>query len=430
MNIPDENRQALVRAIGRWSLTALVLNFIIGSGIFGLPSEVARLVGGGSVFAYLIAGAGIGVIMACLAEVASQFHEAGGPYLYARAAFGRFAGIQMGWLAWLVRLTASAANANLFVIYLAEFWPQAKTPAARTAILTLLVGFLAAVNYRGVRAGTGVSNVFILAKLVPLTVFIAAGLFFLRGTGTARPSSGTTGDWLDAVLLLVFAYGGFEAAMMPMAEVKNPRRDAPFALFAALGVCIVVYTLVQVVVMGVLTDATQTDRPLAAAAREFLGGGGAALIAFGALISVYGHLSAQILSTPRLTFALAEQKDFPTFFASVHRRFRTPHISVVISAGLILALAIAGSFRWNATLSAVARLFTYATICASLPVFRKRRPEEPAFRLPAGRVFSVLGVAFSLTLISRMDKAALLIVTATLAIALANWLWVRSRGRL
>ena len=139
--------------MGRWTLVALVINSIIGSGIFGLPNAVAGLVGAAAPFAYLLAGAGIGVIMACFAEVSSQFREAGGPYLYARAAFGRFAGIQMGWLAFLVRLTSAAANANLFVIYLAEFWPTVKQPWPRATVLTLLIGALAFINVRGVRSG-------------------------------------------------------------------------------------------------------------------------------------------------------------------------------------------------------------------------------------------------------------------------------------
>src|ERR1700731_4100698 len=141
----------LVRAIGRWSLAALAVNSIIGSGIFGLPSTVAALLGKRSIAGVVIAGAAIGIIMACFAEVASQFTQAGGPYLYARTAFGRLIGIETGWILWLARLTASAAGANLFVIYLAEFWPQAKEPGLRFAILSLLVGILAMINLRGVR---------------------------------------------------------------------------------------------------------------------------------------------------------------------------------------------------------------------------------------------------------------------------------------
>jgi len=428
----EERPTALVRAIGRWSLAALLVNSIIGSGIFGLPSIVAGLVGGASPLAYLIAAAGMGVIMACFAEVASQFRDAGGPYLYARAAFGRFLGIQMGWVSWLVRLTAAAAGANLFVIYLAEFWPLAKEPLPRALVLTLLVGVLAGINYRGVSAGARLSNFFTVGKLVPLFLFIVTGLLYLLIRHPTAPvilrSSAGMGDWFQAVLVLVFAYGGFEAGLMPMGEAKDPRRDAPFALFVALATVTLVYTLVQVVVIGVLPDATATDRPLAAAAREFLGPLGAALISAAALVSLYGYLGAMMLNAPRLTFALAERGDFPPLFAAVHRKFRTPHISIIIFALLLWALAMAGTFRWNVFLSAVARLLAYGLVCAALPVLRRKKPEAEAYRLPAAPAFAVLGVAFSAVLLLRMGRGELLAITATVAIAFVNWLWARRRA--
>ena len=163
-------KPALVRAIGRWSLVALTVNSVIGSGVFGLPGTVAALLGQQSVLAVLFAGAAIGVIMMCTAEVASQFSEAGGPYLYARTVFGRLVGLLVGWTFYLAQSAAPAANANLFVIYLVEFWPGAK--ASRVLILTALVGVLAVINILGVRQGTRVSNVFTIAKLLPLLMVV------------------------------------------------------------------------------------------------------------------------------------------------------------------------------------------------------------------------------------------------------------------
>jgi len=425
----QSQQPALVRAIGRWSLAALVVNSIIGSGIFGLPKDVARMLGHAAPLAYLLAAAGIGAIMACFAEVGSQFPDAGGPYLYARVTFGRFIGIQMGWLAWLVRLTSGAANANLFVIYLGEFWRRATSPAPRAALLTLLIAVLAAVNVRGVKAGTQVSNFFTVAKLLPLGVFILAGLFFLGRRVVIEPAillaGASLGNWMQAVLALVFAYGGFEAALMPMGEVKDPRRDTPFALFTALGTCALFYTLIHIVVMGTLADPGASDRPLADAARQFLGAAGAALVALGALVSTYGYLSGQMLSVPRLTYALAEKKDFPPPFAAVHSRFRTPHVSIAVHALLAWLLAVYGSFLWNAILSAVARLFTYAIVCAALPVLRRRHPEREAFRLPAGWVFVLLGIAFCAVLVIQMGRKELAIIAATAALAFATWVWAR-----
>ena len=423
----DHKHPELVRAIGRWTLTGLVLNSIIGSGIFGLPSVVAGSLGKASPWAYLVAAGGVGIIMACFAEVGSRFREAGGVYLYAREAFGRFAGIQMAWVSWLVRLTAAAANANLFVIYLAQFWSPATERIPRLAILTLLIGVLAFVNYRGVRAGAQLSNVFIISKLVPLMIFGLVGLFFLRPGTFVAPSLAPHGAWMDAVLVLVFAYGGFEAALFPMGEAKDPQRDVPFALFVALGVTTFLYTAIQMVVLGVLNSPEKIDRPLAAAAAQFMGPAGAALMTVGALVSVYGYLSSMMLNTPRLTYALAEREDFPSVLGAVHPRFRTPHVSIVAFGVMVWILAVAGTFRWNVTLSAVARLFTYAATCAAVVALRKKQPGRETFRLPAGRVVALVGIAFSLVLVARMDWSALVIISVTAGIALANWLWARNQ---
>ncbi|MGA8270461.1 MAG: APC family permease [Candidatus Sulfotelmatobacter sp.] len=420
----------LIRAIGRWSLVALVVNSIIGSGIFGLPSAVAGLIGNYSPYAVLAAGAGMSVIIGCFAEVASRFQQAGGPYLYARVAFGRLVGIQTAWMLWLGQVAAPAANANLFVVYLGEFFPHAKDPMPRALILTVLVGLLALVNVRGVHAGTDVSNLFTAAKLVPLFAVIVLGLFVLQHHhwNIAAPpiAPPDTGQWLKAMLLLAFAYGGFETALAPMSEAKNPRRDAPFALFAALVACTVLYVLIQWVVVGVLPDAAHSQRPLADIARIAVGPVGAALVAIGALISFYGYLSAKILALPRVPFALAEQGDFPKVFAAVHRRFHTPYVSILVFAALIWGFALVGEFKWNVTLSAVARLLYYGVGCAALPILRRREPEGASamFRLPAGNFFAVVGVILCGVLATRVDFGQSLILAATVALALLNWVIV------
>ena len=417
----------------RWTLVALVIISIIGSGIFGLPSLVWKLVGRAAPWAYLLAGAGIGVIMLCFAEVASRFSDAGGPYLYARAAFGRFLGIEMGWVLWLVRLSAAAAGANLFIIYLAEFWPGAKQPLATALVLTVLLGMLAAINYRGVKSGARMSNVFTVAKLVPLGLFVVAGGIFMIVRGAPASSASVVhpaaGNWYQAIILVLFAYGGFEGAMMPLAEAKDPRRDAPFALLVSLGVCAALFTLVQIVVQGMLADPGQTDRPLAAAAHQFLGTAGARFISLGALVSVCGYLSANMLNTPRLTFALAEGNDFPRIFGAVHPRFRTPHVSIVVFAIIVWLMALVGNFRWNVVLSAVARLFAYGAVCIAMLVLRRKQPGEAWFALPAGPLLGILGIAFAVVLVSRMGRAELVIIGGTMVVAFLNWIWARRRRK-
>jgi APA family basic amino acid/polyamine antiporter len=420
----------LLRAIGRWSLAALAVNSIIGSGIFGLPATVAGLLGKRSVLAVFIAGAAMGVIMACYAEVASQFSEAGGPYLYARTAFGRLTGIMVGWMLYLAQTAAPAANANLFVIYLAEFWPAAKQPWPRFVILTLLIGILAAINTRGARQGTTVSNALTVAKILPLLMVILAGaaltIFHHAQWGASGAASASV--WLKAMVLLFFAYGGFESAVAPMSEARNPQRDAAFALFAALIACTAIYVLVQWVVVGVLGPGTISDRPLAEVARITMGNRGAALVAIGALVSVYGYLSAKLLGMPRVTFALAKGGDLPQLFAAVSPRFHTPWFSILFYAAAVWGLAIAGSFAWNVTLSVVARLFYYAVVCAALIVLRRRQPLAARFRLPGGPVLAILGIGIAAALARQVDLSKSLILAATVGAAFLNWLWARRRA--
>jgi basic amino acid/polyamine antiporter, APA family len=230
------------------------------------------------------------------------------------------------------------------------------------------------------------------------------------------------------MLLLFFAYGGYEASLNPMGEAKDPRRDVAFALFVALAVVTFFYTALQLIVVGVLPDAAHSQRPLADAARVMMGEGGAALISIGALISVYGYLSANLLTVPRGTYALAARGDFPLQFAAIHVRFRTPYVSIVAVALLVWAFALFGTFAWNVTLSACARLFYYATVCAAVPVLRRRQPQAGAFRLPGGLLLPVLGVLICLALLTQVDFSKSLILLAVILAATVNWLLVRGRG--
>lgn len=420
-------RTGLVRALGRWSLAALAVNSVIGSGIFGLPSTVAGYLGKRSTVAVLIAGAAMAVIMACFAEVASRFSEAGGPYLYAREAFGRLTGILVGWTLYLAQAAAPAANANLFVIYLAEFWPRAKEPWPRFLILSLLVWLLALVNMRGARQGAAVSNVFTIAKVLPLLMVVSAGAALTLfhpvpwHVAGAYPAS----SWMKAIFLLIFAYGGFESALAPTGEARNPARDTAFALFVTLLSCTVIYALVQWVVVGVLGPGATSDRPLAEVARITMGNRGARLVAIGALVSVYGYLSAKLLGMPRVTFALAERGDLPGVFAAVSRRFHTPWFSILVYAAAVWGLALIGSFAWNVTLSVVARLFYYGVVCAALIPLRRKGPRPAGFRLPGGPVWAVLGVLITLVLVIQVDLSKSVILGVTVAAAALNWLWAR-----
>jgi APA family basic amino acid/polyamine antiporter len=415
----------LVRALGRWTMVGLVINGVIGSGIFGLPDDLVRLVGHDAPLAYLLATAGIAVFMGVFAELGSQFREAGGPYLFAREGCGRFWGIQMGWFTWLVRLTAAAANANLFVLYLGEFWPAATSPGPRLALLALLLGGLVLANVRGVGHGARLSNFLTTAKLVPIALLIVAGLLW-SGTPVIQPAvTATPASWLSAVLVLLFAFGGFEAALMPLAESKDPRRDIPFALFTGLLVISACLWLTQIVAMRTVPSLGESTRPLADAARVLVGPLGAGFIALGAMISTSGYLSAQLVGVPRQTYAMAERGDFPAAFAGVHARYRTPWISILIWGSLVLALAAYGNFIWNAIISAGARLITYGIACVALLRLRKLRPQADAFRLPAGRWLAFAGLGLCAVLVGQMSVTHAVVISVIATIGTLNWLLVR-----
>ncbi|HTO73731.1 MAG TPA: APC family permease [Gemmatimonadales bacterium] len=432
---PAPTASPLLRTIGRWPLAGLVVNAIVGSSIFGLPAVIAGKLGGASTWAWVWAAVAIGVIVACFAEVASRFDGAGGPYRYAHDAFGPLAGISVGWLSYLVRITASASNANLFVVALGLLWPGAVGPIANEVILAALILSLAAVNYRGVKGGARLSSALVVIKALPVILFVVAGLVFINAHGALTQAAvpATAGTWLDSVLLLGFAYGGFEAALVPMAEARDPRRDAPFALFTALSCIAVLYALTQFVVLAVLPDPAASPRPLAEAARVMAGTPGAAFMTLAALLSIAGYMAGTMVNVPRITWAMAEQGELPAWFGRVHPKFRTPTTSLIVYAALAWALAATGSFIQNLSLSAASRLFVYGAVCAALPVFRAREAngdatiQPPAFKLPAGGWAAGLGLAITILLATRMGIREVVVTAVTLGLGVLNWRWVVRR---
>jgi basic amino acid/polyamine antiporter, APA family len=424
-----ESSPGLVRTIGRWSLTALMINSILGVSIFRLPSDLAAKLGGLSPLSCIGAGAGILIIAGCIAEVSSYYQETGGLYLYAREALGRFAGLLVAWLTWLTRIAAPAAAANLFCTYLSQFFPILNNRKLELLILALLIGHLALLNYLGVETGTRVSNFFTVIKVSFLLLFVFAGIFALILKPEIRVPLAipitTSKNWFSAMLLLVYAYGGFEGALFVGGESKNPKRDTPVALLFALATVGIIYTAIQFVVVATLTNASATGSPLYDSALRFLGPASATAIGIAALISAYGYLSANLLHAPRITYALAEQGDFPSILSAVHPRYRTPYVSILVYAVLVFVFAALGTFQWNAVLSAVSRLAVYGAMAFAVPALRRKRPGEAQFKLPLPYIFAGLGILFSIILLTQMGRAEFAVVGATCAIALMNWLVVR-----
>jgi basic amino acid/polyamine antiporter, APA family len=395
------SEEGLIRGIRKWDLVALAINGIIGAGIFGLPAKVYSLIGTYSLIAFVACAIVVTLLILCFAEVGSRFDETGGPYVYAREAFGPAVGFEVGWLSWLARLSAFAANCNLMVSYLSVFWPGATSPLARATIISLVVISLTVINLVGVRQAAIASDFFTIGKLIPLLIFIVAGLFFLQPHAFSFGPRPSTGAFSQSVLLLIFAFTGFEMAAIPAGEVRDPRKNLPRALLIALAVVATTYILVQIVCVGTLPELASSQKPLADAARNFMGSTGATIVSLGAIISISGNLNILLLSGSRLPFAFAEQKQLPALVARVHRRFFTPYVAIIITAICLLILTLKSSFVAALTISAIARLVTYAVTCLALP-FLRRRTDVPAavFKVPGGPAIAVIALVLSVWLLA------------------------------
>ena len=391
----------LRRDIGKWDLVALVLNSIVGAGIFGLPSRVYALAGVYSLIAYLVCAVLVFLIILCFAEVSSRFKETGGPYLYARDTFGPVVGFEIGWLSWLARLTAFAALCNLFVDYLGYFLPAVGSGPDRVVVITVVVSLLAAANLAGVRLASLVGDIFTIGKLAPLVLLVVVGFFFVNPQSYSPVTPPSYRAFSASVLLLVFAFTGFEMAVIPAGEALDPRRHLPSALLTGAAIATLLYMAIQAVCIGTLPELANSERPLADVGGRLFGMRGAALISFGALISVTGTMNAIMLVAPRLLFAMGEQGQLPSTISATDGRFHTPHVAILISAAGMLVLTLSGTFASAATLSTIIRLAIYAVTCAALPVLRRKSGHQHAsFAAPAGEIASIAALVLIVWLFS------------------------------
>jgi amino acid transporter len=428
---------SLRRALGRWDLTAIGVNQVIGSAIFLMPSQVSAQVGNWAPLAFVLAGAASLLVALCFAEVGSRFEATGGPYLYTRAAFGRFAAFEVGWMQWFTRATSQASVANGIALALGYYWPVMTGGAGRALMLIGLITSLAIVNVRGIRQTAWIVNLLTLGKLVPLAVFIGAGLLLMDGSRLSPLPAITTGEAATAALLLIFVYGGFDVVPVPAGEARDPRAHVPFALVTTILVVTAVMTLAQIVAMGVLPDLAASSTPLADASLVILGGAGALLIGIGSVISMTGNNAGQVLTGSRMLFALAENGELPRFFGTIHPEFRTPANAIVFTSAVALALALSGSFVTLAAVSAVARLVTYLGPCGATLALRRpsyaRDVRAATFVAPLGPVVPGMAIAVSLAILAGASweqlVGGLLALLAGAALFLLNGWFHSSPGR-
>ena len=426
------SEEGLVRGIRQWDLVGVVINSIIGAGIFVLPARSFKLIGSYSLIAFILCAFVCALIILCFVEVSSRFTGTGGPYLYATEAFGPAVGFQVGWMNWIARVSAYATNCNLLVVYLGFFWPAAVSGFWRALIITLITLTLTIINYIGVRDAARASNFFTFAKLLPMTLFIATGLFFIKPENFTLGEYPSYGSFSTSVLLLLYAFTGFENASVPAGEVVNPRRNLPFAILTGLGIVTLFYLLIQTVSIGTLRDLGNTERPLADAAALFLGPVGGSIIAAGAIISVLGNLNVNILTTPRILFAMSSRRELPRILSEVHKRFRTPHVAILGTAALMLALTLSSTLIYALTVSTIARLLAYAATCAALPTLRQKKNVPDALvKIPGGVIISVLAILLSIWLLTNATRIeardSAIAVTVGIMIYIGYWFLSRRK---
>jgi amino acid transporter len=344
-------------------VVAVVLNGVIGAGIFGLPSKIFSLSGDYSLAAFGVCAVCVMVIVLSFAAVARRYSGTGGPYLYARDAYGPAAGFTVGWLLWIARITSFSANCTLLPEYLDFFFPGAATGWLRASIITVTIGLLALINLRGIRAMANAGNAFAFGKLLPLAVFVVVGLFFLNRSHFSFAHEPNYHHFSQSVLLLIYAFTGFEMAVIPAGEIRDPRQTLPKALLIGMVTVVTFYVLIQLVCIGTLPDLAASKRPLADAAVRFLGTGGAVMITAGILISLAGNLNVLILAASRVVFAMGENGELPRGFGYVDPKRHVPVPAVLATTAVMLALTLSGTFIYLVTLSTISRLVTYLVTC-------------------------------------------------------------------
>lgn len=422
----DEKR--LKRDISRLGFAAMSLNGIIGAGIFGLPAVAAARAGDFGPWMFVICGLLTLTIVLSFARASSLVRETGGVIVYASNAFGPFMGFQTGWLSFLSRVTSMAANTNLMVTYLAWFWAPLDTDPWRGVAVTLIIGGLTWLNVVGVRNSIGVMYVFTIMKLLPLSLLILFGL------GKVDVATLFGADWPEmsefggTVLVLLYAFVGFEGSVVNAGEGKNPRRDLPRALISTTVVIAVFYFLIQWVSSATLPELAESRTALADVAAVLFGAVGAAVLTLGAVFSIGGNLMASILSAPRMTWALALDGSMPRWFGAVHERHRTPHHSIWFYGILSIALGLTGTFVWLAVMSTLVRLLAYMVSIAALPRL-ERQAEEPelAFKLPGGMLIPGVAMVLCLWLMLQAPPSAWLTLGAFAAAGTVIYLVMRRK---
>ncbi len=412
---------ALRRALGRWDLTAIGVNQVIGAAIFILPAQVAQLVGSWAPLMFLGVGLASLFVALCFAEVGSRFDSTGGPIGPARAAFGRFVGFEVGWMLWFSRVSSGASVINGLALALGYYWPVVSTGVPRALVILAVLGGLTWANLRGIKQTSWLVNFFTIGKLLPLIVFALVGVWFADWSRVVPTGPAPLTQLGQAALLLIFAYGGYEVTGIPAGEASNPKKDVPFAFVAVILIVSAVMTLTAAVATGLLPDVGATTTPIADASALIMGAFGGLLVSLGSVISTTGNNMGQLLSGSRTVYALAENGDLPPVFARVHPEFRTPYVAIWFTSIVLVVLALTGSFVFLAAVSAVARLVVYLSACGATLRLRQAdgrdaRVAPAQFTAPLGPVIPLLAIAITSSILAGATSQQLLSGVVALAV--------------
>ena len=415
----SSSESSLVRSIGTVALAASIVNVTIGGGIFRLPADMAATLGATAPIAYVLCAVAMSLIVLCMAEAGSRVSMTGGPYAYIQVAFGPFAGFVAGFLLWMLLTFVMAAVATVLVGNLGVLVPALVSRAASAAVLVLIYAVFAAVNIFGVERGARVNTALTIAKLLPLFLLIAGGLFAIDADNLAIVNPPDLPTLARSSILLIFAFAGIEAALVPGGEVKDPARTVPRAILLAMVAITALYAALQFVAQGVLGPALATSKaaPLAEAAGVALGGWARQLLLVGAVISMLGHAGAMILAAPRMLFAFARDGLLPSALTRLHPIHRSPFVAILVQCAVVLALAITSTFERLAILASLSILVLYGTCCIATWELRRRdvRAGGTPFRVPAPALVIVLAcvvIGWMLTSVTPAEWIAFAILVA------------------
>lgn len=401
--------EGLERVIGVSGLSLTILNFTIGAGIFVLPAIVGIQLGTYGLLCYVFCAILLGCVMLCYAEIGSKVTSSGGTYAYVVAAFGELPGFITSWLFFFAYCLASgAAVLNIIADSLAVIFPIFLSPLLRAALFIILLTFMVVVNIRGTKQSISFIKFVTIIKILPLVAIIIFGVFHIKSSNLNWEHLPTINSFGNTALVLFFAFLGFESALTSSGEIKNPTRTIPRGIILAGLLILVFYLLLQLVAQGVLGANMEAvkEAPLAAIAEKIVGPVGSIILLLTAAFSCFTNIFGDILATPRLLFAGANDGLFPKFMGKVHPKFATPHLAIIVYATLMFIFSVSGGFKQMAILASASILIIYLTVILATIKMRSTNQVAAAktFKIPGGLSVPIIGIAAIVWMFSSLGK--------------------------